>query len=40
MGRSHGGLTTKIHAVVDASGNPVALELSEGQPTTDETPIC
>jgi transposase len=24
-------LTTKIHAVVDANGNPVALKLSEGQ---------
>ena len=24
-------MTTKIHAVVDANGNPVALKLSEGQ---------
>jgi transposase len=31
MGRSRGGLTTKIHAVVDANGNPIALALSEGQ---------
>jgi transposase len=31
MGRSRGGLTTKIHALVDANGLPVALELSEGQ---------
>lgn len=31
MGRSRGGLTTKIHAVVDANGNPVTLKLSEGQ---------
>lgn len=31
MGRSRGGLTTKIHAVVDADGNPIALKLSEGQ---------
>jgi len=23
--------TTKIHAVVDANGNPIALKLSEGQ---------
>jgi hypothetical protein len=23
MGRSRGGLTTKIHTVVDANGNPV-----------------
>ena len=31
MGRSRGGLTTKIHALVDASGLPVALKLTEGQ---------
>lgn len=31
MGRSRGGLTTKIHALVDANGNPIALKLSEGQ---------
>ncbi len=31
MGRSRGGLTTKIHAVVDANGNPITLKLSEGQ---------
>ncbi len=31
MGRSQGGLTTKIHAVVDADGLPVTLELSAGQ---------
>ena len=31
MGRSRGGLTTKIHAVVDAEGRPVALELTAGQ---------
>jgi transposase len=31
MGRSRGGLTTKIHALVDAEGLPVALMLSEGQ---------
>jgi transposase len=31
MGRSRRGLTTKIHAVVDANGNPIALKLSEGQ---------
>ena len=31
MGRSRGGLTTKIHAVVDANGNPFALKLTEGQ---------
>jgi len=31
MGRSRGGLTTKIHAVVDAAGLPIALKLTEGQ---------
>jgi transposase len=31
MGRSRGGLTTKIHTVVDANGNPIVLKLSEGQ---------
>ena len=31
MGRSRGGLTTKIHALVDANGLPVALKLSQGQ---------
>ena len=31
MGRSRGGLTTKIHALVDADGLPIALKLSEGQ---------
>ena len=31
MGRSRGGLTTKIHAVVDAHGLPIALKLTEGQ---------
>jgi len=31
MGRSRGGLTTKIHALVDANGNPIALKLTPGQ---------
>ena len=31
MGRSRGGLTTKIHACVDALGNPVRLILTGGQ---------
>ncbi len=31
MGRSRGGLTTKIHALVDACGLPIVLKLSEGQ---------
>ena len=31
MGRSRGGLTTKIHALVDASGLPILLKSTEGQ---------
>ncbi len=31
IGRSRGGLTTKIHALVDALGNPVEVMLSPGQ---------
>ena len=31
MGRSRGGLTTKIHALVDANGMPIPLKLTEGQ---------
>jgi transposase len=31
MGRSRGGLTTKIHALVDAEGRPIVLKLTEGQ---------
>ena len=31
MGRSRGGLTTKIHALVDAEGRPVRLALTPGQ---------
>jgi transposase len=31
MGRSRGGMTTKIHALVDANGLPVRLKLTEGQ---------
>jgi len=31
IGRSRRGLTTKIHAVVDALGNPVRLKLAAGQ---------
>lgn len=30
-GKSRGGLSTKIHAAVDALGNPVRLRLTEGQ---------
>ncbi len=31
MGRSRGGLTTKIHAVADVSGLPIRYDLSPGQ---------
>lgn len=31
QGRSHGGLSTKIHAAVDALGNPIRVLLTEGQ---------
>ena len=31
MGRSRGGLTTKIHALVDARGLPLELTLTPGQ---------
>ena len=31
MGRSRGGLTTKLHALVDAAGRPVRLALTAGQ---------
>lgn len=31
MGRSRGGLTTKIHALVDAEGRPIRLILTPGQ---------
>jgi transposase len=31
MGRSRGGLTTKIHALVDANGLPILLKLTPGQ---------
>lgn len=31
IGKSRGGNTTKIHAVVDALGNPIYFKLSGGQ---------
>ncbi|MCW2388561.1 transposase [Sphingobium sp. B11D3B] len=31
LGRSRGGLTTKIHAIVDAQGLPIRLGLTAGQ---------
>ena len=30
IGRSKGGLSTKIHAVVDALGNPLSFHLTPG----------
>ena len=36
IGRSRGGLSTKIHAVVDEQGRPVRLVLSAGQ-ASDKT---
>jgi len=38
MGRSRGGLTSKIHAVVDSNGLPVRLALSPVKPTTFDPP--
>jgi hypothetical protein len=31
IGRSRGGLTTKIHTVIDAQGLPIRLGLTAGQ---------
>ncbi|KAA9347732.1 transposase, partial [Ochrobactrum quorumnocens] len=31
IGRSRGGRSTKIHAVVDGCGRPVALRITPGQ---------
>ncbi len=31
MGRSRAGLTSKLHALVDAEGRPVTLQLTAGQ---------
>ena len=31
MGRSRGGLTTKIYAVTDAAGMPIRLAITPGQ---------
>ena len=45
MGRSRGGLTTKIHACVDTNGMPVRLELTTGEqvpesPNNSRRPIA
>ena len=37
MGRSRGGLTTKIHAVTDANGLPIRLAITAGE-THDAAP--
>ena len=37
MGRSRGGLTTKIHAVTDANGLPIRLAITSGE-THDAVP--
>jgi IS5 family transposase len=38
MGRSRGGLTTKIHALVDNNGMPVRIAISAGQ--DHDTRLC
>ena len=38
MGRSRGGLTSKIHALVDGKGRPLALLITAGQ--VHDAPAC
>ena len=38
MGRSRGGLTTKIHALVNEIGLPIRFELTPGQ--EHDAPVC
>ncbi|CAG0910835.1 unnamed protein product, partial [Cyprideis torosa] len=38
MGRSRGGLTTKIHALVDGRGLPLTFHVTAGQ--THDAPAC
>jgi transposase len=40
LGRSRGGLTTKIHAVVDAQGLPIRLSLTAGQAHDGPAAYC
>ena len=41
IGRSRGGLSTKIHALVDGRGLPLRLGLTLGRaPTTASTPTA
>jgi hypothetical protein len=37
IGRLRGGLTTKIHAICDAMGNPVEIDITPGQAETSGT---
>src|ERR1700745_296414 len=39
MGRSRGGLTSKIHAAVDTNGLPVSLGLTAGGGPRNTTPL-
>ena len=38
MGRSRGGLTTKIHALTNQDGLPIRFELTPGQ--ANDAPVC
>jgi transposase len=40
IGRSRGGLTSKIHAVVDTNGLPVRLALTAGKPRQGSRRNC
>jgi len=40
LGRSRGGLTTKLHAVTDARGLPVTLHLTPGQAHDGKTGLA
>jgi hypothetical protein len=39
IGRSSGGLTTKIHVLVDALGNPLEVMLTPGRAILQQTVI-
>ncbi|WP_420393523.1 IS5 family transposase [Acuticoccus sp.] len=39
MGRSRGGLTTKIHAFVDAEGRPIRVALTPDRPAMHRRPL-
>jgi hypothetical protein len=41
MGRTKGGMNTKLHAVTEANGRPISFFMTEGQVTiTLERPLC